>query len=92
MAETLEGFEKFNVSNWDGYDGAPITPEVLARARLVEQAFGGMGLELNPAPGGDGSIGFEICWPDGRELWIDVGPGKELSAYIPQRAKIPARS
>lgn len=87
MAKNLDGFEDYNCQNWDGYGGEPITPDTLAYAKDLARILADLPAELNPAPGGDGTIGFEICWPDGRELWIDVGPGEKMSAYIPKAAR-----
>lgn len=62
---------------WDGYGGDPVTAEVIAAARevdaLLDIAVIGRGWHV--APGGDGSIGFEL-WPENpepiRNLVIDV--------------------
>jgi hypothetical protein len=82
--KSIDEFNKLNCRNWDGYDGDPIRPETVDRAKALVEGLRGLDcMHFNPAPGGDGSIGFEICWRDGRELWIDVNPDGRLSAYIP---------
>lgn len=82
----LEGYSVYESPNWDGYGGDPITPETLAHAKIVGKAFDSLPVEIWPAPGGDGTIGFEIKWPGG-EIWIDVGPGEKMNCYIPRRAR-----
>ncbi len=73
--------------NWDGYGAEPISPETIELAVRVAEIFHDLPADLNPAPGGDGSVGFEICWGDGREFWIDVGPGEKMTAFIPKRER-----
>lgn len=89
MTDAIAKIESFASlgQNWDSYGAQPLAPETIAHAKLLAQMLRDVPAELNPAPGADGTIGFEICWPDGRELWIDVGPGEAMSAYIPKRAR-----
>lgn len=84
----VDSYANLNVKGWDGYGGEPIAPETIAKAKRVEKLFSDLPADLNPAPGGDGSIGFEIQWRDGsgRELWIDV-LGEQMTAFIPTRSK-----
>lgn len=72
---------------WDSYDGKPMASRTIENAKLLIETLRGIPAKyFNPAPCGDGTIGFEIVWADGRELWIDVGPWAEMSAYIPNRS------
>jgi hypothetical protein len=84
--KTIEGFADLNFVGWDSYRATPIAPETIARAKLLVEALRGLDcVHFNPAPGADGSIGFEICWKDGRELWLDVQHlGQQMEAYVPR--------
>lgn len=86
--DKIEGFRSLQ-KDWDGYGGEPFDPETIDHAKLLAHCLRDLPAELNPAPGGDGTVGFEICWTDGsgRELWIDVGPGAKMSAYIPESVR-----
>lgn len=84
---SIESYVELNVPNWDGYGGEPIKQEVVHRAKSLVEALRGLDCKhFNPAPGGDGSICFEICWEDGRELWIDINP-ERTSIYTPNASK-----
>jgi hypothetical protein len=64
----LKDFEKYNMRNWDGYDGDPITAKTLKIARFIEKC---VGERPDIAPAGDGSICFEwVLGPD--KLFLDV--------------------
>lgn len=73
---------------WDSYDADPIAPETVEYALHLAALFHDFPGPLNPCPAADGTICFEICWPDGRELWIDVGPGEAMKTYIPKESRL----
>lgn len=70
-------YELYDVPDWDGYGGEPITRSTIHAARALK---GLLPMDVTPAdiaPGGDGRIGFE--WrrgsPSNRTfIMIDVGP------------------
>jgi hypothetical protein len=73
----LEGYEAYNVENWDGYNADPITPETLGFAQkiaaLIEQ-------KPDDAPGGDGSVCWE--WRTGEDiLCLDVQKDGDFRVY-----------
>lgn len=73
----IVGYDDYNVRNWDGYDGDPITPETVALAArigaMIEQPY-------DDAPGGDGSVCLE--WRMGDDiLCLDIGPNKLVRLY-----------
>lgn len=77
MKIDLEGYEDYNIHNWDAYGADPITPEVLTLAKAIAALFA---QECDAAPGGDGSICLE--WRNGDDLLcFDIGPGKTFHAY-----------
>jgi hypothetical protein len=83
----IDGFSNLNFKGWDSYGADPIAPETIAKAKGIVEGLRGLDcLHFNPAPCGDGTIGFEICWKDGRELWIDVGTDGTLQVHIPKCA------
>ncbi len=86
--KSIEGFSELCFDDWDSYGAKPILPETITMAKNLVEGLRSLDcLFFNPAPGGDGSICFEICWADGRELWIDIQPpGDASKAYIPNRA------
>jgi hypothetical protein len=81
----FKDYEDLNVRNWDSYDGDPITPDVLSKAKLLAQMLLDPPDEIHPSPGGDGSICFELRWKDGREVWFDID--KDTPIYIPKWEK-----
>ena len=87
MTDFLPEYEGYDTRDWDGYDADPITPATLACARVLAAMLADLPVQVDPAPGADGTIGFEIRWPDGGKLWLDVGPGEKIEGYIPQRGR-----
>ncbi|SRR5258706_15230078 len=83
----FNGYEFYHTKNWDGRDSAAITPDVLDKAKLIAKILLDPPSELNPAPGGDGSICFELEWKDGSEIWLDVEADGKIHIYPPKRGK-----
>jgi hypothetical protein len=83
IPDTLFGYEKYSVRNWDGYDADPITAETLAAARSLMRMLPSTFGPPDVAPGADGTIGLEWIISSGplKKLFIDVGPGKVWSGY-----------
>lgn len=83
----IDRFRTLNYKGWDSYRGEPISLVTIERAKALVQSLAGLDcLGFNPAPWGDGSIGFEICWADGRELWIVLEADESVSMYVPRPA------
>jgi hypothetical protein len=82
-SDPFEGYESFEIPNWDGYDAHPVTKETVQAARrllgLIPRDFP----DPDIAPGSDGGIGFEWVLENSsiRKLFIDIGPGATWSAY-----------
>ncbi len=82
-SDPLAGYNRYSVSNWDGYGAVAITPETIAAARrfirYLPKTFG----EPDIAPGADGTIGLEWSFQNCplRKLFIDIGPGNQWSGY-----------
>jgi hypothetical protein len=83
----LEGYEKYSVANWDGYDAQPITPETLQYARQLLRVMPNVFGPADIAPSGDGSIGLEWVPETGplHKLFLDIGPGESWRAYWKRR-------
>jgi hypothetical protein len=83
-ADPLDGFEQYNVVDWDGYDAEPITPETLAYARQLMKVMPTTLGKPDAAPAGDGSIALEWV-PEHHEkldrLFLDIGPNEVWRAY-----------
>jgi hypothetical protein len=82
MIDPFEGYEELDAPNWDSYNAEPIRPSTLKAARILLDVLRDLPTPAI-APGGDGTIGFEFRWPDGREMNIDVGPGQHIRVHVP---------
>jgi hypothetical protein len=82
-SDPFEGYESFEIPNWDGYDAHAVTKETVQAARrllgLIPRDFP----DPDIAPGSDGGIGFEWVLENSsiRKLFVDIGPGATWSAY-----------
>ena len=83
IPETLFGYERYSVPNWDGYGADPITAETLTAARSLMRMLPSTFGAPDVAPGADGTIGLEWISSSGplKKLYIDIGPGKIWSGY-----------
>jgi hypothetical protein len=76
-ATLLEGYELYCNPNWDCEGAEPIQKKTLEIAyELINRTLASFPLP-DPAPGADGTIGFE--WWNGRDyFFLDLGPGDEV--------------
>jgi hypothetical protein len=73
---------------WDGEGAEPISPDTLSCARRLSALLPRSFPPPHVAPAADGTIGFEWVLEDAivRKVFIDVGPGTRLSAYVRTQA------
>jgi hypothetical protein len=81
--DSFDGYDNYEVADWDGYGAEAITRETVRAAREMLGFIPKNFPEPEIAPGADGSIGFEWIPGDSsiRKLFIDVGPGSTWTAY-----------
>jgi len=84
MSDLLAGYDTLCHFGWDGYGAMPITAQTIATARRAMRLFPSAWGDVHPAPGGDGSIGFEFS---ACPHWVDV-KGRRVSTYRRARAAL----
>lgn len=81
MSDPFEEIAQLTMPDWDSYGALPITPEVVATARIFYGMLPESLRTADIAPGGDGSIGFE--WRRDGELraFLDILPGPQIGGF-----------
>lgn len=70
MDADLEEIALYSFPNWDGYGADPVGPQAIANADTVLRLLKAAGIQVDVAPGADGSVGFEFV-ADGRDWVLD---------------------
>jgi hypothetical protein len=84
-ADPLEGYEQYQIEDWDGFGAEPITASTLACARRLMQVIPTSLGYPDIAPAADGTIALEWIPDDAThkldKLFLDIGPGEVWRAY-----------
>jgi hypothetical protein len=88
--DLLEGYEQYQIEDWDGHGAEAITGATLAYARRLMHIMPTKLGHPDAAPAADGSIALEWVPEDTThkldKLFLDIGPGEEWRAYWQLRA------
>jgi hypothetical protein len=85
MSRFVEEFRSYDGADWDGYGAEPITSETVKNADLINEMLTAAGAGPWPAPGGDGSIGFEFTF-QGQSFFLDV-IGSKITGHVKSQPK-----